>query len=48
MGSEMCIRDSSTGVISPILLITGNLVSVASLLVGVVIVLGMKALAVLC
>ena len=36
----------STGVISPILLITGNLVSVASLLVGVVVVLGVKALAV--
>ena len=40
------LNSVSTGVISPILLITGNLVSVASLLVGVVIVLGTKALAV--
>ena len=35
----------STGVISPLLLIAGNLVSVVALLVGVVIVLGFKALA---
>ena len=40
------LNSVSTGVISPILLITGNLVSVASLLVGVVVVLGTKALAV--
>ena len=40
------LNSVSTGVISPILLIAGNLVSVASLLVGVVVVLGAKALAV--
>ena len=38
------LNSVSTGVISPILLIAGNLVSVAALLVGVVVVLGLKAL----
>ena len=37
----------STGVIAPILLIVGNFISVASLLLGVVLVLGVKALIVL-
>ena len=40
------LNSVSTGVISPILLIAGNTVSVASLLIGVVLVLGLKALAV--
>ena len=40
------LNSVSTGVISPIILIAGNVVSVASLLVGVVLVLGLKALAV--
>ena len=41
------LNNVSTRVISPLLLIAGNLVSVASLLVGVVVVLGSKALVVL-
>tara|TARA_B100001939_G_scaffold46009_1_gene35569 strand:- start:1542 stop:3359 length:1818 start_codon:yes stop_codon:yes gene_type:complete len=40
------LNSVSTGVISPILLMTGNLVSVASLFIGVVVVLGAKALAI--
>ena len=37
----------STGVIAPLLLIVGNFISVTSLLIGVVLVLGLKALVVL-
>ena len=40
------LNSVSTGVISPIILIAGNVVSISSLLIGVVLVLGTKALAV--